>query len=74
VLDSVHLERMGIPSVVMVTQPFVAAAKATARTQGLPDLSLVVIPHDYLVEDDSQVRARIEPVVDAILRALYLSA
>ena len=71
-LDSVNLERMGIPSVVMVTEPFVAAAKATARTQGLPDLALVVIPHDYLVEDDTQVRARVEPVVAAILDALYV--
>jgi hypothetical protein len=63
---------MGIPSVVVVTEPFVAAAKATARSQGLPDLALVVIPHDYLVEDEDRVRARVEPVVDAIVQRLYV--
>ena len=73
-LDSVNLERMGIPSVVAVTEPFVAAARATARAQGLPDLALVVVPHDYLVEDAAQVRARVEPVVDAIVERLYVRA
>ena len=64
---------MGIPSVVVVTEPFVAAAKATARAQGLPDLALVVVPHDYLVEDAEQVRARVAPVVDAIVQRLYVA-
>ena len=73
-LDSVNLERMGIASVVVVTEPFVAAARATARAQGMPDLALVVVPHDYLVEDAAQVRARVEPVVDAIVERLYVRA
>ena len=71
-LDSVHLERMGIPSVVVVTEPFVSAAVATARIQGLPSLHMVVVPHDYLVEDDEQVRAKIEPLVDDLLKSLYV--
>ncbi len=73
-LDSVNLERMGIPSVVVVTEPFVVAAKATACAQGLPDLAMVVVPHDYLVEDAQQVRAKLEPVVDDILERLYVHA
>ena len=73
-LDTVNLERMGIPSVVIVTEPFVAAAKANARAQGMPDIAMVVIPHDYLVEDDVQVQARLEPVIDEILERLYVRA
>ena len=73
-LDTVNLERMGIPSVVIVTEPFVAAAKANARAQGMPDIAMVVIPHDYLVEDDAQVQARLEPVIDEILECLYVRA
>jgi len=72
VLDTVNLERMGIPSVVIVTEPFVAAARANARAQGMPGIAMVVIPHDYLVEDEAQVRAKIAPVIDEILERLYV--
>ena len=71
-LDAVNLERMGVPAIVVVTEPFVAAAKANARAQGMPDLAMVVVPHDYLVEDDAQVRAKLEPLVDEILTRLYV--
>ena len=71
-LDTVNLERMGIPSVVIVTEPFVAAARANARAQGMPGIAMVVIPHDYLVEDDAQVRAKLAPVIDEILERLYM--
>jgi hypothetical protein len=72
VLDSVNLERMGIPSVVVVVEQFLAAAKANARAQGMPDLAMVVVPQDYLVEDDAQVRAVLEPVVDELLERLFV--
>lgn len=71
-LDSVNLERMGIPSVVVVVEQFLGAAKANAWAQGMPDLAMVVVPQDYLVEDDAQVRAVLEPVVDELLERLYV--
>lgn len=73
-LDSVNLERRGVPSVVIVTEPFVHAAEATARAQGMPDLAMVVVPHDYLVEDEAQVRVKLEPLVDQIISFLYVGA
>ncbi len=69
-LDAVALERRGIPTVTFVTEPFVAAARAVARSLGLGDLPLVVIPHDYLVEDDADVAARLAPVLDDVLTAI----
>lgn len=72
-LDSVNLERMGIPSVVVVGEQFVAAAKANARAQGMPDLAFVVLTNnDYLVEDDDRVRGKLEPLVLQILERLYI--
>ncbi len=65
-LDAVALEQRGIPTVTFVTAPFEPAARAVARAQGLPDLPLVVIPHDYLVEDDAEVAARLRPVLEAL--------
>jgi hypothetical protein len=74
VLDSVHLEQLGIPSVVIVTEPFVTAAKVNARVQGMPDLSMIVVPHDYLEEDAHRVRAKVAPLVGDILERLFLQA
>ena len=70
-LDSANLEKLGIPSVTVVTAPFEPAARAVARSQGLPDLPLVIIPHDYLEEDDEQIRAKLTVVFDDIVRALF---
>lgn len=70
-LDSVNVERMGIPSVTVATEPFINAAKAVCRSQGLPDIPIVVIPHDYLTETTDDIRAKIAPVVDEILAGLF---
>ena len=71
-LDSVHLEQMGIPSVVIVTEPFVTAAKVNARVQGMPDLPMIALPHDYLEEDEDRVRAKVAPLVGDILERLFV--
>lgn len=68
-LDAVALEQRGIPTVTFVTEPFVGAARAVARSLGLPDLRLVVIPHDYLVEDDAALAARLEAVFPDVVAA-----
>lgn len=62
---------MGIPSVTVATEPFIGAAKAVARSQGLPDIPLVIVPHDYLTEDKEDVRAKLAPHVDAIIAGLF---
>ena len=70
-LDSANLEKLGVPSVTIVTAPFEPAARAVARSQGLPDLALVIVPHDYLEEDDAAIRAKLVPALDAIVAALF---
>jgi len=75
VLDSVNLERMGIPSVVVVGEQFVAAAKANGRAMGMPDIAFVVLTdNDYHVEDDRRVRAKLEPLVEKIVERLYVES
>ncbi len=69
-LDAVALEQRGIPTVTFVTEPFVGAARAVARSLGLPDLPLVVIPHDYLVEDDTALEARLEAVFPEVVAGI----
>ena len=73
-LDAVALEARGVPTVTFVTEPFVAAAHAVARSRGMPDLAFVVIPHDYLVEDDADVAARLAPIFDVVVAAVARDA
>ncbi len=40
-----RLRKLGLDVVVLVTEPFVGAARAQAETMGLPDLCLAVLPH-----------------------------
>jgi hypothetical protein len=70
-LDHVNLERMGIPTVTFVTEPFESAARTHAEIHGLPDLPLIIVPQDYLEEpSDDTVIARDQAVFDAVVAAL----
>jgi hypothetical protein len=70
-LDHVNLERMGIPTVTFVTEPFESAARTHADIHGMPDLPLIIVPQDYLEEpSDDTVIARDQAVFDAVVAAL----
>lgn len=71
-LDAVNLERLGIPTVTVVTEPFTIAADTVARSLGMPDVPRVVIPHDYLSEDTDAIAKKLEPLLDNILDRLFL--
>jgi hypothetical protein len=45
VVDQLNLEKLGIPTVTIVTEPFVNLAKQISRSEGIPELCFVIIPH-----------------------------
>ena len=71
-LDAVNLERLGIPTITVVTKPFAIAADTVARSLGMPDVPRVVIPHDYLSEDNNAISKRLEPLLDEIVDRLLV--
>jgi hypothetical protein len=71
-LDAIHLEQHGVPTVTFVTEPFLEAARTHARIHGMPDVPLIVIPtDDYLRQSDEELAANIEPVVVDVVSAIF---
>lgn len=61
--DGIQFERRGVPAVVLVTEPFVGAARAMAALDGLPQFPFLTLPHPT-----AELRA------DAVRRAAHLVA
>jgi len=69
----VDLEKLGIPTVTLCTDAFLGLAKEEARTLGMPELAIVVVPHPGGGEPLEKIQARgdgaLEKVVAALTRA-----
>lgn len=59
--DGITFERLGIPTAVLITQPFLPTARAIAELDGLPDYSCVVVEHPITSLSEQQLadRARV---------------
>jgi hypothetical protein len=44
-LDGIILEKHGVPTAVISTEPFIASSRAMAVAQGIPDYPFAVIQH-----------------------------
>jgi vacuolar-type H+-ATPase subunit F/Vma7 len=70
-LDSVHIEELGVPTVTFVTSPFESAARTLARIHGIPDIPLIIVSDDYLENSDEVIRERTRDSLEEILAALF---
>ena len=53
--DAVRLERRGIPTAVVGTEPFIDEALEQARVLGMPDLRIVTVSHPVQLLTHEQV-------------------
>lgn len=70
--DGITLEKRGIPTVVICTEPFVTSADAMAALGGVPDYPYVVVPHPLgsrTMEQLRELAAQAAPDVLSILLA-----
>lgn len=66
VRDALVLEELGVPTVAIVTEPFVPLAESFAEALGLAGLRLVAVPHPLYGLDAAELAARADGVVDAV--------
>ena len=56
--DGITLEKRGIPTAVICTEPFISSGKAMANIGGIPDYPFVVLPHPLGSLDEERLRER----------------
>lgn len=71
-LDSVALERRGVPVVAVAHDLFEAAARMQAKVAGFPDIPVVVTPRPPQGASANEILSRDPTLVERTMRALDL--
>jgi hypothetical protein len=66
----VRLERLGIATAAIATEPFVDEALEQARVLGMPDYRMVFIPHPVQLLSEEQLRGRADQAFNDIVARL----
>jgi hypothetical protein len=66
----VRLERLGIPTAAVATEPFIDEALEQARVLGMPDYRMVFIPHPVQLLTLEQLHDHADRVFDLIVARL----
>jgi hypothetical protein len=70
VLDAINFEKLGIPAVAVITEPFVLTAEAVANLNGIPSYPFVVVAHPFGSLDQATVQTRADDALARIERLL----
>jgi hypothetical protein len=70
VLDAIRFERLGIPAVAVITEPFVPTVTAVAEMNGISDYPFAVVPHPFGSLDEAAVWARADAALARIEQLL----
>lgn len=71
VRTSILVEKLGIPTVTIVTETFLTQGQATARGLGMPNLPFAVHPgHTLLTPDEQVYRNAAGPMLEEVIRGL----
>jgi uracil-DNA glycosylase len=66
----VRLERLGIPTAAVATEPFVDEALEQARILGMPDYRMVYVPHPVQLLTREELRSTADRAFEEIARRL----
>ena len=69
-LDGILLEKAGVPSAVIVTEPFEVTARAMGEQWGLPYFAFLLMPHPTANLTDAELDQRAEIIAPAVVRLL----
>ena len=73
-LDGVIMEKLGVPTAVVVTEPFISSAKAMALSHGMAGYPFAVIPHPIAVTEVETLHEWADQVIDEVVSILLPSS
>ena len=68
--DGIALEKQGVPTAVICTEPFVSSARAMSAIGGIPDYPVVVLPHPLGSLNAEVLRAKAVQAAPEVLQIL----
>ena len=71
--DAVRLERLGVPTAAIGTEPFVDEALEQARLLGMPAYRMTLIPHPIQLLTTAELHALADAAMPGILARLVSS-
>ncbi len=69
-LDGIIMEKLGVPTVVVSTEPFVNSVKAMAASHGIPGYPFVVIPHPIVATPMETLERWADSAMDQVIQIL----
>lgn len=69
-LDGILLEKAGVPSASIVTDPFEVTGRAMAEQWGVPLYKFVVMPHPIANLTESELDQRAREIVPKVVKLL----
>lgn len=69
-LDSIILEKAGIPAISIVTDAFDSTAKEMAEIWGLPNFEFVTVPHPLGNLTPAEIERRVDEAIDKVTALL----
>jgi hypothetical protein len=70
VLDGILLERAGVPSVAIVTEPFEVTGRAMAEQWGLPYYRFLTMPHPTANLTEAELDQRAQAIAPDVAKLL----
>jgi hypothetical protein len=70
VLDGIKLEKAGIPTVAIVTAPFMATARAMAANWGVPSYEFLVTSHPIANLSEAELDAKADELTTQVVAFL----
>jgi hypothetical protein len=61
------MEKLGVPTAVVATKPFISSGKAMAVSHGMPGYPFAVIPHPIAATETPKLHSWADQVVDQIV-------
>lgn len=72
--DAIQMEALGVPSMLLITEPFEPIVGSFAPTIGMADYPAVSVPHPVAPLDDDDLRKLATTVIDEAVSRLVGAA